>query len=546
MNKIGVIGIVCMLFVISIPVDNSADPVMKEKDAIINGKTLYVGGSGPNNYSKIQAAINNASDGDTIFVYDDSSPYYENIVIDKSITLIGENKNTVIMGKGEEDVVYICASDVTIKNFTITGSYMPDTGIHIFNSTGNKIFDCILENNGMGILMKKSSQNLISRCDISHGSYGIYIEASSGNRIYDCKIHNNFDGIFIESFDGHSCNNSIEKCDIYSNDDYGIELLEAYDTCISNTNISNNRYGLGIYSSINASISDCKFINDGIHLEGDGLRYFIHKMENVTINGKPLLYFINQQGGYVQGDAGEILLINCSDFLIKNLSIENADVGIEIVYGQSNKIENCKIYGNDDCGILIINSSYNEICKCKIKSKYGYGLHAINSFKNSIHDNEFIKNGIQLLYSNNNSITNNTIDGKYILQIGMRIDMSKRNFIAYNNITGCWDTGIVIASRLSIDKNIIYRNNFYRNGVHAIWIADSFANMIAENNFIEHPVTASFENAWNVWLHNYWDGWRSPIPKPIYGYIEGFGGTPLFPLINFDWHPALKPFGGRK
>ncbi|MCD6222556.1 MAG: right-handed parallel beta-helix repeat-containing protein, partial [Thermoplasmata archaeon] len=244
--------------------------------------------------------------------------------------------------------------------------------------------------------------------------------------------------------------------------------------------------------------------------------------------------------------AGEILLINCSDFLIKNLSIENADVGIEIVYGQSNKIENCKIYGNDDCGILIINSSYNEICKCKIKSKYGYGLHAINSFKNSIHDNEFIKNGIQLLYSNNNSITNNTIDGKYILQIGMRIDISKRNFIAYNNITGCWDTGIVIASRLSIDKNIIYGNNFYRNGVHAIWIADSFANMIVENNFIEHPVTASFENGWNVWLHNYWDGWRSPIPKPIYGYIEGFGGTPLFPLINFDWHPALKPFGGRK
>ena len=513
-----------------------------------NSNVLYVGGAGEGNYTHIQAAINAANDGDTIFVYDDSSPYHENIVIDKSITLIGENKNTVIMGKGEKDVVYICASNVTIKNFTITGSYMPNTGIYIFNSTGNKIFDCILENNGIAIFVEKSSKNLISRCDISHGSDGIHIKSSSENRIYDCKIHNNFDGIFIESFDGHSCSNSIEKCNVYSNDDNGMELFEACDTSISNTNISNNRYGLGIYSSINVSVSNCRFMNDGIRLQGDRLQHFIHKMENVTINRKPLLYFINQQGVEIQNDAGEILLINCSNFLIKNLSIENADVGIEIVYGVGNKIKNCKIYGNDDCGILVINSSYNEIGKCKIKSKYGYGLHAINSFKNSIHDNEFIKNSqcIQLLYSNNNSITNNTIDGKYIPQIGMRIDMSKRNFIAYNNITGCWDTGMVIASRLSIDKNIIYRNNFYRNGVHAIWIADSFANMVVENNFIQHPVTASFENAWNVWFHNYWDGWRAPIPKPIYGYIEGFNGTPLFPLINFDWHPALKPCGGRK
>ena len=51
----------------------------------VSGNTLYVGGSGPNNYTKIQDAIDNASDLDTVFVYDDSSPYYENVVVDKSI-----------------------------------------------------------------------------------------------------------------------------------------------------------------------------------------------------------------------------------------------------------------------------------------------------------------------------------------------------------------------------------------------------------------------------------------------------------------------------
>ena len=50
--------------------------------------TLYVGGSGPGNYTKIQDAIDNASDGDTVFVYDDSSPYNEHLLIKKSILLV--------------------------------------------------------------------------------------------------------------------------------------------------------------------------------------------------------------------------------------------------------------------------------------------------------------------------------------------------------------------------------------------------------------------------------------------------------------------------
>ena len=62
-----------------------------------SGDTLYVGGNGTGNYSKIQDAIDNASDGDTVYVYDDSSPYYENVVLNKSINLIGEDKNSTVI-----------------------------------------------------------------------------------------------------------------------------------------------------------------------------------------------------------------------------------------------------------------------------------------------------------------------------------------------------------------------------------------------------------------------------------------------------------------
>ena len=107
---------------------------------------LYVGGIGPGNYSKIQDAIDNSSDGDTIFVYDDSSPYYENIVIDKTINLIGENKNTTIIdGKNLSFVVIISADNVKISGFTIQNS--KNVGIKLLSSF-NTIFGNIIKNCG--------------------------------------------------------------------------------------------------------------------------------------------------------------------------------------------------------------------------------------------------------------------------------------------------------------------------------------------------------------------------------------------------------------
>ena len=97
---------------------------------------LYVGGSGSGNYITIQEAIDNADNGDTVFVYDDSSPYYENIAINTSITLIGENKeNTIIDGSGEGDVVKINANEVNISGFTIRNS-----GNRLYNSGINNKF----------------------------------------------------------------------------------------------------------------------------------------------------------------------------------------------------------------------------------------------------------------------------------------------------------------------------------------------------------------------------------------------------------------------
>lgn len=78
MKKITVV-VICFLFTLIsfIPVINSDNPVVST--------ILYVGGSGQGNYSTIQSAIDNASSGDTVFVF--NGTYYENIIVISTMAL---------------------------------------------------------------------------------------------------------------------------------------------------------------------------------------------------------------------------------------------------------------------------------------------------------------------------------------------------------------------------------------------------------------------------------------------------------------------------
>ncbi|KAA0009241.1 MAG: hypothetical protein FE036_00850, partial [Thermoplasmata archaeon] len=60
---------------------NKSPTLKNSAEVTASENILYVGGSGPNNYTKIQDAIDNASNGDTIKVY--NGIYKENVVINK-------------------------------------------------------------------------------------------------------------------------------------------------------------------------------------------------------------------------------------------------------------------------------------------------------------------------------------------------------------------------------------------------------------------------------------------------------------------------------
>jgi len=72
----------------------------------------------PEDYPTIQAAVNAANPGDTVLVA--SGIYYEHVVVNKSLTLVGENSGTTIVnGSGSGIVFHVTANNVSISNLCI-------------------------------------------------------------------------------------------------------------------------------------------------------------------------------------------------------------------------------------------------------------------------------------------------------------------------------------------------------------------------------------------------------------------------------------------
>jgi parallel beta-helix repeat protein len=143
---------VCMLLIaVVLPVSGK---VMLEKvsNPVSVGDTLYVGGSGPNNYTTIQSAIDDAVDGDTVFVF--SGTYNEHLIVDVSINLIGENKETTVIDGNEDygNVVHIRSEYVTLTGFTIRNSGSDAAGVWI-RGEYNSIIGNIITRNRYGIFL---------------------------------------------------------------------------------------------------------------------------------------------------------------------------------------------------------------------------------------------------------------------------------------------------------------------------------------------------------------------------------------------------------
>jgi parallel beta-helix repeat protein len=137
-NKTAISTLIAVTVALSILVAFSATAIAAD---------IYV----PTNYPTIQAAINAASDGDTINVADGT--YTETVTVNKQVTLLGANHDVDPAGssdRGGESVidgmVKITADDATINGFKLTSSSYIEVSYASNNALNVNVSYNILEN----------------------------------------------------------------------------------------------------------------------------------------------------------------------------------------------------------------------------------------------------------------------------------------------------------------------------------------------------------------------------------------------------------------
>jgi parallel beta-helix repeat protein len=435
------------------------------------------------NYTTIQDAINanETLDGHTILV--DPGTYHELITVNKSISLIGENRTTTIIDGGAAltSILNIVADGVNVSGFTVQNPYtVPEgAGINVEGVRGSVIVNNTVWRCGYGIYLANSSDCTIIDNTLMQNVYSGILLYLTNNTI----VSNNtgttseFDGIQILQSNNNTINgNSILQNGVYPGEGIGIHIIDSFNNTLRCNNMSDNTYN--------------------IEVEGQSLQEFINDIDDSNIvDGKPVCYWVSQHDRQVPYDAGYVVLVNSSNINVQDLNLTGNGQGILCAYTTNSAITNVSSTGN------IIN--------------------------------------IELFYSDNNTLLGNNIMGSR--QYGVWFDSSSSNTMVGNNVTGDFQAGITLEG----DNNSITGNRIIANGYGIAIGFSAWYNLIYHNTFINNTLGQALSgsggniNYWdNGFEGNYWSDYNGTDANH-----DGIGDTPyVIDANNIDDYPLMGPF----
>jgi len=374
--------------------------------------TLFVGAG--ETYQHIQDALDDATDGYRIFVY--NGTYKENLIINHRIDLFGEDRSNTIINGNRTTVITVNADNVNISHFTILNTdALEDTsiirvngensiitdnvislgyhGIQLYYTDNHLIYDNVIQDNvGDGVRLIQSHNNAnISFNTITGNKNGVYLYASDGIDIYHNDIQqNNQSGIFLNS----TCqNNIIRNNNASENGNHGIYLNDYsdYQTIVYNRVLNNN--------------------NSGIVLENCSMNFNIN---NNIVSG-------NTNYG--------MMIVGSTNNINNNIISSNKKDGLYFSADDNNTVYNNTIRLNTMAGIRLYNSTHDDIRNNRISDNLQYGAYLdFFTIDNIIYNNYFYDN------------TYNAVD-KSIQRNSWNIPLSNTiNIIQGTTVSGnCWD-----------------------------------------------------------------------------------------------------------
>jgi parallel beta-helix repeat protein len=493
---------------------------------VSSAATIYVDDDGGADYVTIQEAINNASAGDTVYVYE--GHYYENIVVNKSISLTGEDRdNTIIDGVTSGDVVIIEVNSVNISGFGVWNSGFTENGGIILDSVGYcNIFDNRFLNNHYGIKLTYSSNNNISNNHITDNWQGIYVQQFGNNDITgNTIIFNSYLGIHLR----YSPNNYLAGNDIQSNDYGGIRLVSSSNNDITNNILINNYGGIELFPSSNSNHITSNEIsehgNNGVFITSSSNNNIINDNE-LQNNNLGILAYDNDGNTYTGNSFApnkqvSIMLVSSTDSKISTNSMVQSGV---YLYGDL--LEHWNTHDIDTENTVNGKPVYYWKDRSDGTLDMDAGQVILANCNNVQVQNQDIDNtsiGILMGFSSNCNISVNSLSSNLI---GLYVAYSSENILTYNNF--------------SLNDNGVYLEK------------DSDNNLIYHNNFIDN-INQSYDNCTNSWDNgypsggNYWSNYTGldeySGPDQDQQESDGIGDTPYyFEQSSQDNYPLIEPW----
>lgn len=397
--------------------------------------TIYV----PDDYSTIQAAVDAASDGDTIIVRDGS--YTENVDITKQLAIQSENgasSTTVTAANSDDYVFYVTADSVVISGFTVTGATgEKKAGIYLADGAEHcTISDNTVSNNYYGIHLDSSSDNTLQNntCH-SNSNEGIFLWSSCNNNTIDnntCYSNGAHGGIFLWK---SCCNNIITHNTCHSNPDHGIKIHESSDNNLLENNTCSNNGHAGIFVG---------FSNN-------------NTIKNNTCNSHPHPAIFLRVSNY------NLVANNTCKFNTSGISLDFCSC--------HNRLENNVCSNNEDGIFLLLSNNYNIIVNNKCISN-GLGILIDHSNYNEIFYNTIELNGTAVKIVGGKKVHHAGIDyewgefermegywSKYKEQVEARgVEIEGENCVGnkinWNNIEGNDEGGVINEAPTEVDATL--------------------------------------------------------------------------------------------
>lgn len=419
--------------------------------------------------------IINNSDG--IYVYSSSS---NNLIFKNNITNNSKYGIYMLSGPSENVISYNTINNNSINgiflwtapNNIISHNILIDNEFSIFAFNNEDYIQTEVTNNTINekILVYWTK---INNKIIPDNTGQIFLISCKNIEITNLNLSNTSTSIrFINTNDSYIHHNSI------SNNVRGITLESSSNNVISfNTIINNFKSGISLWSSPNNTISYNTLNSNGIKISGYSIdQYHQTEVANNTVNGKDLIYWEHINNKVIPDNAGQIILINCTNIEISNQELNNATTGIFLVYSSN-----------------------------------------LNIYLNSINNNS--EYGIVGQFSSNNLITNNKI--AFNNYVGISFSDSNHNIISSNIIANNIEVGIGLYS--NVNNTQIRYNNFLYNGVHA--------RDYGFDNEFSH-------NYWSGWTTP--DNDNDDIVDNPYLIFGNAGNNDTYPQINpYDLSPPM-------